>query len=518
MKTQGTALIIGAGLGGITTAAYLAQKGYSVTVLEKNAAPGGRCGQIIREGHRFDTGPTLFLIPEFFASAYTMLGERIDDHLDLRRIDPTYRFHFDDGTQLSLTSDLKAMQGQLEAIEPGSFGGLLRYMVEGHQHFNLAVKDLAGRNFYNFFEYFNPKNIGLVFKLKALVKHYNNIGSYFKHPHLKAAFTFQDLYLGLSPFEAPSTYSLLQYTEFVDGVWYPIGGMYRIIESMVSIAEMYGAQFFYNHEVKKIVIQDRAVKSVILEDGSQLRADLVIANADLPYVYQNLLPDVDRAQRLERKKYTCSAIMFYWGVNKFYPQFDVHNLFVAGDYRKSMDRVFRDRSLPDEPNFYIHAPTRIDPSAAPEGEDTLMVLVPCGRLDDKCDQDWGAMRSQARQAVFQRLGEMGITDLEAHIKFEESYTPISWINMYNLAKGAAFGSINHNFMQVGYLRPQNKHPQYGNLYFVGGSTHPGNGLPLALMSAKLTSERIFEEVGVPQQQRIQSLIRMEKLFEDEIVE
>ena len=165
----------------------------------------------------------------------------MEDYLDLRRIDPTYRFHFGDGTHLALTADLKAMQEQLEAIEPSSFGEMLRYMVEGQRHYSLAVEDLAGRNFYGFFDYFNPKNVGLIFKLKALIKHYDNIGNYFKHPHLKGAFTFQDMYLGLSPFDAPSTYSLLQYMELVDGVWYPFGGMYRIIESLVSIAEMYGA-------------------------------------------------------------------------------------------------------------------------------------------------------------------------------------------------------------------------------------------------------------------------------------
>jgi len=169
-------------------------------------------------------------------------------------------------------------------------------------------------------------------------------------------------------------------------------------------------------------------------------------------------------------------------------------------------------------DFYIHAPTRTDPTAEPAGQDTLMVLVPCGRVEKKNDQDWQAMQSQARQAVFQRLGEFGMSDLEAHLKFEVSCTPHSWLKMYNLTKGAAFGSINHNFLQVGYLRSQNRHPHYENLYFVGGSTHPGNGLPLALMSAKLTSERIFKEVGIPQQQRKLSFVPAKMVLEDELVE
>ena len=518
MNTSKNALVIGAGLAGITSAAILARSGYAVTILEKNSAPGGRCGQIIRDGHRFDTGPTLFLIPQIFKKAYESLGERMEDHLELIRIDPTYRFHFDDGSSLSLTSDLKSLQNQLEAIEPGSFGEMLRYMHEGHQHFNLAVEDLAGRNFYSFFDYFNPGNLGLIFKLHALVKHYDNVGKYFHHPHLKAAFTFQDMYLGLSPFDAPSTYSLLQYTELVDGVWYPIGGMYRIIESMVSIAEMYGAQFFYNQPVKQLEIHENEIESVILGDGSRLDADLIIANADLPYVYKELLSDKKRSKRLDRKKYTCSAIMFYWGMDKYYPQLDTHNLFVSGEYRHSMNQVFRDKLLPDEPNFYIHTPTRVDPTAAPAGQDTLMVLVPCGRLDDSQNQDIQAMQAQARKSVIQRLGEIGISDLEQHLKFEMSYNPRSWQKMYNLVNGAAFGSINHNFLQIGYLRPQNKHPQYDNLYFTGGSTHPGSGLPLTLISARLTTERIFKEAGISKHQEMSSLIQLDPVYQKENVD
>src|SRR3990172_2871962 len=173
MYSRQTALIIGAGIGGITAAARLARSGYNVSVVEKNAAPGGRCSQLVRDGHRFDIGATLFLMPEVFAETYAALGERMDDHLDLRRIDPTYRLRFEDGTQLALTNNLSAMQPQLEAIEPGSFGGLPRYLVEGERHYHLSLKHFVGRNFYNLLEYFSLQNLPLLFKLKALVRHYD---------------------------------------------------------------------------------------------------------------------------------------------------------------------------------------------------------------------------------------------------------------------------------------------------------------------------------------------------------
>ena len=222
---------------------------------------------------------------------------------------------------------------------------------------------------------------------------------------------------------------------------------------------------------------------------------MIVANADLPYVYAHLLPDQREADHLDRLQYTCSAIMFYWGVDTVYPQLGTHNVFLAGDYRGSFDRIFKDHTLPDEPSFYLHAPTRTDPSAAPLGEDTLMALVPVGHLDAATSQDWDALQARARSAVLRRLADAGIADLEKHLKFEVTYTPHDWMRRYNLAKGAAFG-LSHNFLQVGYLRPHNRHRRYGNLYFVGSSTHPGTGLPMVLLSARLTTERILKDVGI----------------------
>jgi phytoene desaturase len=187
--------------------------------------------------------------------------------------------------------------------------------------------------------------------------------------------------------------------------------------------------------------------------------------------------------------------MFYWGVDKIYPKIGHHNVFLAGDYKASFDSIFNDHTLPIEPSFYIHAPARTDPSSAPTGQDTLYALVPVGHIDEQTQQEWDELVKRARQTIFTRLSkEMGISDLEDHIKFEIIQTPLDWKRNYNLEKGAAFG-LSHNFRQVGYLRPQNRHARYKNLYFAGASTHPGTGLPIVLLSAKLTAERILLEQG-----------------------
>ena len=488
-------LVIGAGIGGIAIAARLARHGCQVTMVEKRERAGGRCDHLVKDGHHFDTGPTLFLMPEIFAQAFADLGECMEDHLHLRRVDPSYGIHFNDGSSLTLTSDLNAMQVQLEALEPGSFGGLLSYLSEGHLYYQLVLSHIVGRNFRNLLEYFSPRNLLLIFRLKALAKHYNMVGDYFSDPRLRIAFTFQDMYVGLSPYEAPATYSLLQYAELTGGVWLPMGGMYRIVEALTGIAEKSGVRFMYNAPVKQINVDGRQATGVTLADGQQIEADVVVANADLPYVYRCLLPDDGTSDRLERKRYTYSTVTFCWGVDKQYPQLRPHNVFIARDFRQSLKHVFQDLTLPDEPSFYVNAPVRVDPSLAPEGQDTLTAVVPVGHINDAAPQDWVAIEKRARQLVLQRLARIGVSDLEEHIKFEVSYTPRDWQSRYNLTKGAGYG-LSHTFLQMGYLRPRNRHARYRNLYFVGASTHPGAGLPTVLISARLTTERILEDAGI----------------------
>ena len=226
---QPSAIVIGAGIGGIAAAAHLARRGLRVTVVEKNSRPGGRCDRFSREGHHFDTGPTLLVMPLLYEAEFAALGTSLREMLDLQRVDPTYHLVFDDASQLALTSDMKSMYEQLESIERGSFEGYLRYMYEGSRHYHLAMQRLVNKDFRTAAEFFNLSNLSLLLKLKPLVGHYRNMSAYFNEPRLKAAFTFQDVYMGLSPYEAPATFSMMPYTELAHGVWYPRGGMYQEI-------------------------------------------------------------------------------------------------------------------------------------------------------------------------------------------------------------------------------------------------------------------------------------------------
>jgi phytoene desaturase len=494
MKTP-SVIVIGAGIGGIAAAAHLARRGLHVTVLEKNSRPGGRFDRFSRDGHHFDSGPTLLIMPLLYEAEFAALGVSLREMLDLQRVDPTYQLIFDDGSRLALTSDLNAMRKQLESIQPGSYHGFLRYVEEGRRHYDLAMDRLVNRDFRKVSDFFTFGNLPLLFKLKPLIPHYRNMSAYFDAPRLKAAFTFQDVYMGLSPFEAPATFSMMPYTELAHGVWYPRGGMYRVVEALMDIAHRAGVEFVFDANVERIDVNGTSARGVILADGQRLDADAILANADLPYVYRDLLPKDGFADQLARKRFSCSTISFFWGVDQPYEGLGPHTLFLADDYRENFQSIVQDLSLPKNPSLYIHAPARLDPGMAPVGEDTLIAVVPVGHLREKDERDWGEIRDQARQQVFHRLATLGITDLETHLKFEISYTPLSWRKRYNLMKGSTHG-LCHNLTQLGYLRPSNRHPRYHNLYFAGASTHPGTGVPTALVSARLAAERMLDDLGI----------------------
>jgi phytoene desaturase len=489
---QKSVIVIGAGIGGMVAATHLARRGIKVTVIEKNSRAGGRCDRISREEHHFDTGPTLLVMPLLYEAEFAALGTSMREMLELQRVDPTYHLVFDDGSQLALTSDMQSMRAQLETFERGSYEGLLRYMKEGRRHYLLGMERLVNRDFRKASEFFTLQNIPLLYQLKPLVNHYRNMSAYFDDPRLKAAFTFQDVYMGLSPFEAPATFSMMPYTELAHGVWYPRGGMYGIVEALMELAREAGVEFLFNSTIEQIDVNATHARGVILAGGERLEADSVLANADLPYVYNDLLPDKNFADSLAHKRFSCSVVSFFWGLDKTYPTLGPHTLFLARDYRENFERIIHDLSLPANPSLYIHAPARLDPAMSPRGGDTLTAIVPVGHLSQNGEQDWGQIRDEARRHVFRRLSSLGITDIESHIKFETNFTPLSWRKRYNLMKGSTHG-LCHNLTQLGYFRPRNKHPRYRNLYFTGASTHPGTGVPTAMVSGRLSAQRIVDD-------------------------
>ncbi len=485
-------LVIGAGVGGIAAAARLARQGYAVTVVEKGDRPGGRCGRMTVDGYTFETGATIFLMPSLYARAFAGLGERMEDHLELLRVDPTYHLFFRDDSKMKLTSDLQRMQTQLEAVEPESFGRMLRYLAEGGRHFRFSLDHIVEKDFQSIPEFINPSTLLNFLRMDLLRSHYGYAKSFFHDPRLLIAFTFQNMYMGLSPYDAPATYSLLQYTELADGLWYPRGGMYAIVEALVNIAQKHGVKFQYNAPVRKIITNGNRATGVEFADGKVSNADILLANADLGYVYRNLLPQDATAGRINRMEYGCSTVMFYWGMDTKIPGLGLHNVFFSGDYHRNFDAVLKEESLPAEPNFYLHTAAGMDPSAAPPGHDAWAVAVPVGHIRKEGSQDWPSIQSRARDFVLRRLARAGLGDVAKHIRIERSTLPGDWQSRYNLPGGSTHG-LSHKLTQMGYFRPHNHHSRFRNLYFVGSSTHPGTGVPMVLVSSRFAAERILRE-------------------------
>ena len=491
MTDSKKAVIIGAGIGGLTTAVHLAQKGFSVDIYEKNSSPGGRCGQFIRDGHRFDLGATMLLMPDIYREVFGSLGIKLEEGKDIFPLKNLYTIHFDDGTKLEFTSDTERMKQQLEKIEPGSFEKSQKYVSDGYKIFRLGMDKLIGRNFYHLFQLVNFRNIGLLIKLKVFISNWSYAKKFFSHPHLMMAYTFQNIYVGQSPFDSPALFSMVPAAELTEGSFYVKGGMFAVVQKLQSAAESAGVRIHFNSSVTEIRVKNNKAEGIKLEEGRFENADLVIANADLPYVYRELLHDKRKTRHLERLNYSCSSVCLHWGLDKTYPQLDHHNVFLSDGYREGLDMIFRDKTIGNTPSFYIHAPVKTDPDAAPEGQDSFSFIVATGHIDKKKKQDWQAIKQKAHDYVLERLKKEGLLDIEEHIKFELAYTPESWESACNVARGSVFGSLGHNILQMGYFRPHNRHDRYNNLYFVGGSTHPGNGIPNILISAKLVTERII---------------------------
>jgi phytoene desaturase len=289
-------------------------------------------------------------------------------------------------------------------------------------------------------------------------------------------------------------FTFLPFMEISDGVYFPEGGMHKVAERLLSAAKESGAKVVLNSPVKKIEVNNSLANGVTLEDGSFHPADIIVSNADLPYVYSNLLPGNRKAKRLNRLKYSCSAVVFHWGIDKVYPQLKQHNVFVSGKHKESCKIIFKENSFAEEPSIYVHSPVRSDKSAAPENQDSITAIVHTGNIDETDNYNWEEIKEKARKAILKRFEEEGLSDFEKHIKFELCFTPSTWKSEFNLTRGGTFGSIGHNLLQMGFLRPDNHHRKYKNLYFVGGSTQPGSGMPLSLLSAKLVSERIERTV------------------------
>ncbi len=490
------AIVIGGGLGGLASAIRMQHAGWDVTILEQNEQLGGRCNVIEDAGYTFDTGPTLLLMRDVLDDLFRSVGRSLCDFLRLVRMSPNYQVTFGDGTSLEVSTDYERMARQLESFEVGASTAFRRYIEDAGYKYRVSRDRFVERNFSHWYEFATAQNLYYMLKTNTLRKLDKHAARYFRDPRLIDAFTFQTMYLGLAPKQAPAVYSLLPYTELEEGIWYPCGGMYGIVRALEKLARELGVDIRLGARVTGLTLHRRRVGAVRLQDDSLVPADIVVSNADAPYTYASLVPRSRRGRftdrTLRRLDYGSSAYLLYLGVDRTYPNLLHHNVFLSTDTHDNFESIFDRKELPRDPSLYVNIPTRTDPSLAPPGCDVVYVLVPVPRLGP--GTDWSKQGAAFREIVFDRLEASGLHDLRKHTVVQHECTPEDFSSRFNLANGSAFG-LSHSFRQVGYMRPGNKASQLDNLYLVGASTVPGGGIPMVIIGSRLVTERVQQDWG-----------------------
>lgn len=478
-------VVVGGGLGGLAVAVRLAHAGHNVQVFEQRQQLGGRIGVLHREGYRFDTGPTLLMMLEPLQRLFADVGKQMDDYLNLVRLKPSYRVFFGDGTTLDTSPVASEILQELERYGKKEGTGFLKLRADLAQLYDAVIPAFVEKNYRHIGDLLSPTQIYLLLRHRLLANASRYIKRYVRHPHLQMLFTFQSLYLGLSPLEAPWVYSILMHLETNQGIWFPEGGIYKLIESLVNLGHEMGVKYELGIRVKHVIIEGGKARAVQLAGKETVGADWVILNTDVPQAYHQLLPETRFSGRQWRN--SCSALMFYIGYQGDLPSLLHHNVHFCLDFQDNVRAIFDRKQVPLDPSFYSCVSRRTCSGDAPIGCENLYLLVPVPNLSG---EDASEQKDRILQGLLTRLQQDGGLDRNK-IQFVESFTPRDWESM-GLWQGAAFG-LAHDFFQSTLFRPSNRTP-FPNVYLVGASTIPGNGIPMVLISAELTAQRMLQEL------------------------
>ncbi|MED4015089.1 phytoene desaturase family protein [Sutcliffiella cohnii] len=482
--------IVGAGPGGLAAAMLLSSKGYKVNVFEKQSYIGGRNSKIKLGEYSFDMGPTFFSMVHIAEELFTAAHRNVHDYLQLVELNPMYELVFDK-KRLVMSRDRDFMKKQLEEMYPGNGEGYDRFMKETACKMD-ALTPILQSKMDRFLQLLHPKVLKALPELEITNSLYDVLSRYFTEDEIKLAFTFQSKYLGMSPWECPGAFSILSYMEHAYGVFYPIGGLHELSTAMAKVTKEHGGEIHTNCGVRKLWMENKKVKGVILENNEKVEADEVIINADFAHAMTNL---VDRnmlrkysSSNLEKKKYSCSTFMIYLGLNTKV-NLGHHTIIFANDYKKNVEEITKRKILSEEPSIYIHNPVVTDPTVAPKGKTALYILAPVP--NNFSEIEWKKEQTTFRKIVLRIVEEKtGLQNMEKYIEVEKMITPKQWEDDIFVYRGATF-NLGHQLSQMMVFRPHNQFEELQNCWLVGGGTHPGSGLPTILESARITSNGIL---------------------------
>lgn len=476
----------------------LAARGFRVTLCEKEERVGGRNAAIVRNGYKFDTGPTFLMLKFILDEVFEEAGRHIDDYLECVKLEPMYRLQFAEKF-IEPTTDEKEMKRQLEAWFPGSSAGYDRFMEVEKERFRRMYPCLQ-KDYASLKQYLSKDLLHALPKLSIGRSLFNVLGDYFgKDEKLKLSFTFQSKYLGMSAWDCPGAFAILPYVEHAYGIYHVQGGLSEISGAMAKICGELGVDLRLEAPVKRLLLEGRAVRGVELVDGERIEADETVVNADFGYAMKHLVPPgvlrKYRAEKVDAREYSCSTFMLYLGLDRIY-DLPHHTIYFAEDYRGNIRDIFQTGQLSEDISFYIRNASVTDATLAPPGHSSVYVLVPVpnrkvGGAALNWERDGAAFRERVLDCMEKRAGMDG---LRGHIREEVVFTPNTWEGM-NIQFGATF-NLAHSLNQMLYFRPRNKFEELDNCYLVGGGTHPGSGLPTIYESGRIAANLISRRHGV----------------------
>lgn len=488
MKSKPTAIIVGAGIAGIASAVRLAVKGYAVNVFDANAYPGGKLTQITLGGYRFDAGPSLFTMPGYVDALFELAGKNPRDYFNYRRKHTVCNYFWDDGQTLTAWGEKDRFAEAVEKAGLASAKDVLDHLAYSAFLYEKTHTFFLERSLHKMSSYTNPQvlgTLGAVHKL-SLLNTLNQVNSKrFSNPKMVQLFNRYATYNGSSPYLAPGVMQIIPHLEYNVGAFIPRGGMHDITKSLVKLGEDLGVTYHLNERVKHVDFIGNRAAGIHTANGNY-QADLVVMNADIKPAYNNLLTALKKPEKQLKQEPSSSALIFYWGMKKEFPQLDLHNIFFSNNYRAEFNHIFKGLDVYEDPTVYINITSKDVPGDAPEGCENWFVMV---NVPYNNGQAWDGIIARTRKAILKKLQGVLGEDIETLIEVEDILEPRTIESRTSSFGGALYGSSSNNMFSA-FLRHPNFSRQSPNLFFCGGSVHPGGGIPLCLLSAKIVGDLV----------------------------
>ncbi|MBU2649417.1 MAG: phytoene desaturase [Bacteroidetes bacterium] len=486
-NSQKKVIVIGAGFSGLSAATSLAAMGFNVSILEKHDMAGGRARKFESAGFTFDMGPSWYWMPDVFERYFYRFGKSTSDYYDLIRLDPSYSIYFNPQEKVSLPASMEGMEALFESYEKGAGLKLRKFLKAAKIKYDIGIRDLVYKPGLSLLEYISSDSLRYLMKLSIFQTFNSYTRKYFKDQRLLQMLEFPVLFLGGTGKTTPALYSLMNYGDIALGTWYPMGGMYSVVEGMVKLAEEQGVRIIYSSDVESLPVRNGKIREVIA-DGVSYNADIVVSSADYNFTEMNLLHESDRSyseKYWNKRVMSPSSLIFFLGLNRKIRGLDHHTLFFDEDFSRHAASIYDQPAWPENPSLYFSCTSKTDPSVAPSGYENLMVLIPVAPgLEDNDD-----IREKYYKIVMERINKILGENIEKNVIYKRSYALNDFSIDYNAFQGNAYGLAN-TLLQTAFLKPKLKSRKVENLYYTGQLTVPGPGVPPALISGQVVADVI----------------------------